>query len=101
MNKNQLPPGLVSNLQDVLSNRKKASGNDDENEASEPTNRGDDSANPSSSGNGGDDDDDDDGSKPVILVTNSDGVESPGLRSLVDSLVRMGLYSVHVCAPQS
>ncbi|XP_073302549.1 uncharacterized protein [Primulina huaijiensis] len=98
MNKNQLPPGLVSNLQDVLSNRKKASGNDDENESSEPSNLGDDSANPSSSGNGGDHDD---GSKPVILLTNSDGVESPGLRSLMDSLVRVGLYSVHVCAPQS
>ncbi|XP_073299280.1 uncharacterized protein [Primulina huaijiensis] len=96
----QLPLDLVSNLQDVLSNRKKIGGNDDENESSEPSNRDDDSAHPSSSGNGYDGDVDDE-SKPVILVTNSDGVESPGLRSLVDSLVRVGLYSVYVCAPQS
>ncbi|XP_073134914.1 uncharacterized protein [Henckelia pumila] len=93
---NQLPLELVSNLQDVLSNRKKMSGNDGDNESSEPSNRDDDSAHPSSSGNGCDD-----GSKPVILLTNSDGLESPGLRSLVDSIVRLGLYSVHVCAPQS
>ncbi|QCE02245.1 5'-nucleotidase [Vigna unguiculata] len=40
-------------------------------------------------------------SKPVVLVTNSDGIESPGLTFLVQALVRLGLYDVHVCVPQS
>lgn len=39
-------------------------------------------------------------SKPVILVTNGDGIESPGLLSLVHALVRDGRFDVHVCAPQ-
>ncbi|KAK7381769.1 hypothetical protein VNO80_00316 [Phaseolus coccineus] len=40
-------------------------------------------------------------SKPIVLVTNSDGIESPGLTFLVQALVRLGLYNVHVCVPQS
>ncbi|KAL0415089.1 UNVERIFIED_CONTAM: 5'-nucleotidase SurE [Sesamum latifolium] len=89
---NFLPPGLVSNLQQALSNRKPAE--DD----GAPDKTDDDSAQPSSSGN---EPGDDDGSKPIILVTNSDGIESPGLSYLVDALVREGTYNVHVLAPQS
>ncbi|PIN22288.1 5'-nucleotidase [Handroanthus impetiginosus] len=95
---NLLPPGLVSNLQEVLSNRKAAGGGEDDGESSKPDKSDNDSAQPSSSGN---DPDDDNGSKPIILVTNSDGIESPGLSYLVDALVREGVYNVHVIAPQS
>ena len=43
-----------------------------------------------------------DGSKkPVILVTNGDGIGSPGLTALVEALVRGGQCDVHVCAPES
>ncbi|KAG1346362.1 putative phospholipid-transporting ATPase 4 [Cocos nucifera] len=43
-----------------------------------------------------------DGSKkPVILVTNGDGIGSPGLAALVEALVRGGQCDVHVCAPES
>ncbi|KAL0354536.1 UNVERIFIED_CONTAM: 5'-nucleotidase SurE [Sesamum radiatum] len=92
---NFLPPGLVSNLQQALSNRKPA---EDDGDSSKPDKTDDDSAQPSSSGN---EPGDDDGSKPIILVTNSDGIESPGLSYLVDALVREGTYNVHVLAPQS
>lgn len=82
---NFLPPGLVSNLQDVLSSRKGADKNED---SREPKSVSDDA---------GEVDD----TKPIVLVTNADGIESPGLTYLVDALVRQGLYNVHVCAPQS
>ncbi|TMX03963.1 hypothetical protein EJD97_012722 [Solanum chilense] len=82
MRPNFLPPGLVSNLQDVLSSRKGAPQNHDSTEPnSDPVEV--------------------DDTKPVVLVTNADGIESPGLTYLVDALVRLGLYNVNVCAPQS
>lgn len=77
-----MPPGLVSNLQDVLSSRKGAPQNNDSTEPnSDPVEV--------------------DDTKPVVLVTNADGIESPGLTYLVDALVRLGLYNVNICAPQS
>ncbi|KAL2493265.1 Survival protein SurE-like phosphatase/nucleotidase [Abeliophyllum distichum] len=99
---NFLPPGLVSNLEQVLLSRKTGGGGDG-GESSNPNENEDDSAKPVPSSNGGDSSESngDDGSKPIILVTNSDGVESPGLSYLVDALVREGLYNVHVCAPRS
>ncbi|KAI4387365.1 hypothetical protein MLD38_005203 [Melastoma candidum] len=39
--------------------------------------------------------------KPIVLVTNSDGIDSPGLASLVEALVERGICNVFVCAPQS
>lgn len=97
---NFLPPGLVSNLQDVLRARKGGSENEEQ-AAAESNNRGNESAEPSSSASNSDTVPDLDTSKPLLLVTNSDGIESPGLTYLVDALVRQGRYSVHVCAPQS
>ncbi|XP_062008686.1 uncharacterized protein LOC133725437 [Rosa rugosa] len=79
---NMLPAGLVSNLQDVLSKR---GGGD------QPTE-------PSTSEAA---EDPVDSSKPIVLVTNGDGIDSPGLTYLIEALVRQGLYNVHVCAPQS
>ncbi|KAA8541657.1 hypothetical protein F0562_022809 [Nyssa sinensis] len=93
---NFLPPGLVSNLQEVLLSRKGG-----EEEQSKNT---DDSIQPSSSTSPSDSvepSSDKDSSKPVVLVTNGDGIGSPGLSYLVEALVREGLYNVHVCAPQS
>ncbi|CAH2079114.1 unnamed protein product [Thlaspi arvense] len=41
------------------------------------------------------------GDKPIIMVTNDDGIDAPGLRSLVRVLVSTNLYEVRVCAPDS
>ncbi|GLT73241.1 hypothetical protein SLA2020_451130 [Shorea laevis] len=93
---NFLPPGLVSNLQEVLS--KKNNEADKEGDQSKETAE---SAEPSSSTSVSDAAEAIDSSKPTLLVTNGDGIESPGLVYLVEALVRDGLYNVHVCAPQS
>lgn len=37
--------------------------------------------------------------RPVVLVTNDDGIEAPGLRALVEALVDGGRCNVYVCAP--
>ncbi|KAF3450590.1 hypothetical protein FNV43_RR06679 [Rhamnella rubrinervis] len=91
---NFLPPGLVSNLQEVLLNRKGGEGGDQSKDA-------DDSTEPSSSTSAADAVDDIDTSKPIILLTNGDGIDSPGLTFLAEALVSQGIYNVHVCAPQS
>ncbi|XP_057486534.1 uncharacterized protein LOC130772612 [Actinidia eriantha] len=39
--------------------------------------------------------------RPTILVTNDDGIDAPGLRSLVSVLVSTNRYEVLVCAPDS
>lgn len=38
---------------------------------------------------------------PVVMVTNDDGIDAPGLRFLVDQLVAQGRYRVLVCAPDT
>ncbi|KAB2079071.1 hypothetical protein ES319_A06G207300v1 [Gossypium barbadense] len=92
MKKNMFPPGLVNNLQDVLSkkgankNEQKKQKDDDSTETSTSS---------STAGN------ENDSSKPVVLVTNSEGVDSLGLIYLVQALVGLGLYNVNVCAPHS
>ncbi|GFQ02283.1 5'-nucleotidase sure [Phtheirospermum japonicum] len=95
---NLLPPGLVSNLQQVLSNRKPVAGGQDDGVSSKPEKGEDDSALTSSTG---DEPGEENDSRPIILVTNSDGIESPGLSCLLDALVREGIYNVHVVVPQS
>lgn len=96
---NYLPPGLVSNLQEVLLNRKGAAPNDKDQELK--ANDDDPSTQSTPSGSVPDDADAADSTKPVVLVTNADGIESTGLTCLVDALVREGLCNVNVCAPQS
>ncbi|KAE8655468.1 hypothetical protein F3Y22_tig00117026pilonHSYRG00004 [Hibiscus syriacus] len=88
--KKMLPPGLVNNLQEVLS---KKGGNN--NNVGKPK---DDSSETSTSSAVLDEND---SSKPVVLVTNGEGVDSLGLVYLVQALVGLGPYSVNVCAPQS
>ncbi|KAK1414238.1 hypothetical protein QVD17_29980 [Tagetes erecta] len=92
-NKNFMPPGLVSNLQDVL----KKKGNNNNNNVPEKDDADDDDKKLSDNKT---DEEEYDPSKPVIFVTNSEGVESPGLTSLVEALVHEGLYNISVCAPQ-
>ncbi|CAN7130172.1 unnamed protein product [Brassica rapa subsp. narinosa] len=84
---NGLSAALVSNLQDVLSKRKGGSDASPSEEA------------PSTSVAAKEEIDED--SRPIVLVTNGDGIDSPGLLSLVEALVNGGLYNVHVCAPQT
>ncbi|KAK8608340.1 hypothetical protein V6N13_023766 [Hibiscus sabdariffa] len=89
--KNMLPPGLVNNLQEVLLSRK-GGNSDKKDEQPKPE----DSTETSTSAS-----DENDNSKPVVLVTNGEGIDSLGLVYLVQALVASGLYNVHVCAPQS
>ncbi|CAF2064488.1 unnamed protein product [Brassica napus] len=87
---NGLSAALVSNLEDVLSKRK---GGSDESEEEPPST--------SVAAKEEDEKEIDDDSRPIVLVTNGDGIDSPGLVSLVEALVSEGLYNVHVCAPQT
>ncbi|XP_023523915.1 uncharacterized protein LOC111788012 [Cucurbita pepo subsp. pepo] len=92
--KNFLPPGLVSNLEDALRSKKGAGEQGEESKdviASAETQSPTSDANLEVSGT----------QKPIILVTNSEGIDSPGLTYLIEGLVRQGSYNVHVCAPQS
>ncbi|XP_020221296.1 uncharacterized protein LOC109803988 isoform X1 [Cajanus cajan] len=41
------------------------------------------------------------GKRSTILITNDDGIDAPGLRALVHSLVNTNLFNVLVCAPDS
>ncbi|EEF48079.1 5'-nucleotidase SurE [Ricinus communis] len=79
---NFLPPALISNLQQVLIARNDVEG-------SGPV------SSPQSNVSC-----DEDCDKDIILVTNGEGIDSPGLTSLVEALVADGRFSVHVCAPQ-
>ncbi|XP_028807448.1 uncharacterized protein LOC114762156 [Neltuma alba] len=88
-----MPPGLVSNLQQALLSRKVA-------EQGDQSENGAETAEPSST-SGADSEELNDSSKPIVLVTNSEGIESPGLTYLIEALVREGLYNVHICVPQS
>ncbi|KAL8552154.1 hypothetical protein ACS0TY_001008 [Phlomoides rotata] len=82
----------------ILAIRKPIADSEDDAVSSKPDKNDDDSAQPSSSG---DEPIDANASKHIILVTNSDGIESPGLSYLVEALVREGIYNVHVVVPQS
>ncbi|GAU18840.1 hypothetical protein TSUD_228300 [Trifolium subterraneum] len=41
------------------------------------------------------------GKRGTILITNDDGIDAPGLRALVDSLVNSNLFNIFVSAPDS
>nr|VDD22924.1 unnamed protein product [Brassica oleracea] len=87
---NSLSAALVSNLQDVLSKRKGGSDGSAEEEPPPSTSVSVDVAAKEM-----------DESRPIVLVTNGDGIDSIGLVSLFEALVKEGLYNVHVCAPQT
>ncbi|CAL9074536.1 unnamed protein product [Musa acuminata var. zebrina] len=86
----QLPPSLVANLQNVLAGRK-------------PRRRwrGGDSAAAQVEAAADSDPAVDGPRRPVVLVTNADGISSLGLTHLVEALVRIGQYDVYVCALES
>ena len=100
--KNMLPPGLVNNLQEVLLSRK--GGNNSSNNNNDEQQKDDsvvgDCTEPSTSTCNENAADENESSKPVVLVTNGEGIDSLGLVYLVQALVRLGLYNVYVCAPQ-
>ncbi|TXG61585.1 hypothetical protein EZV62_012948 [Acer yangbiense] len=94
---NFLAPSLISNLQQVLIAR---------NDGVQPPPKENESYESNGKLSSADVDDqannaEQDSEKPVILVTNGEGIESPGLTLLVDALLRDRLFNVHVCAPQS
>ncbi|KAI4368345.1 hypothetical protein MLD38_016912 [Melastoma candidum] len=39
--------------------------------------------------------------RPTIVITNDDGIDAPGLRSLVHVLLSTGLHNIQVRAPDS
>ncbi|KAL2929342.1 5'-nucleotidase SurE [Bienertia sinuspersici] len=88
---NFMPPNLMSNLNQALLRRKDA----EQDESSKPT-----SSSSQPENVNVDVEDDESCKKPRILVTNGDGIESAGLTYLVEALVKEGLYTVYVCAPQ-
>ncbi|CAA7407741.1 unnamed protein product [Spirodela intermedia] len=91
---NNLPPSLLANLQNVLSGRN-GGGERREEEPKPSPEPSSSSADPAESSTVAPE------SKPIILVTNGDGIEGPGLRPLVDTLVAEGRFEVHVCVPES
>ncbi|XP_015889240.3 uncharacterized protein LOC107424065 [Ziziphus jujuba] len=110
LNNNFLPPGLISNLQQVLSSR-----NDDVEQRSSSLHHHHhhhhhlaDSTKISSSSSScstslsswSEGNKDSLSTKPVVLVTNAEGIESPGLTFLVEALVLDASLDVCVCAPQ-
>ncbi|WOL03013.1 hypothetical protein Cni_G11733 [Canna indica] len=100
MKNNHLPPNLVANLQSVLIGRRPTTGSGGETDSKQAVE--DPQIISSSSATPAEETAVDDGSKkPVVLVTNAEGIGSPGLTFLVESLVREGQYDVHVCVPDS
>ncbi|KAF8084294.1 hypothetical protein N665_0726s0017 [Sinapis alba] len=91
---NGLSAALVSNLQDVLSKRKGGSDGSTQEEPPSTSDAVDVAAKEAEV-------EEIDDSRPIVLVTNGDGIDSVGLVSLVEALVNEGLYNVHVCAPQT
>uniref|UniRef100_A0A803M5C7 Survival protein SurE-like phosphatase/nucleotidase domain-containing protein n=1 Tax=Chenopodium quinoa TaxID=63459 RepID=A0A803M5C7_CHEQI len=83
---NFMPPNFISNLNQALLRRKDV----EQDESSKPT------SSSSKSENVNLDVEDEDCTKPRILVTNGDGIESPGLTYLVEALAKEGLYNVFV-----
>ncbi|CAL9115154.1 unnamed protein product [Musa textilis] len=102
---NHLPPNLVANLQNVLAGRRAGGGNGDGGKVDSKPAAEEDPRVPSSSSAPAADAAAaaaaDGSKKPVVLVTNADGIGSPGLTFLVEALVREGQSDVHVCAPDS
>ncbi|RRT75709.1 hypothetical protein B296_00005234 [Ensete ventricosum] len=104
---NHLPPNLVANLQNVLAGRRAGGVNADGGEVDSKPAAEEDPRVPSSSSAPAADAAAaaaaaaDGSKKPVVLVTNADGIGSPGLTFLVEALVREGQSDVHVCAPDS
>eukprot|EP01018_Ginkgo_biloba_P004049 Gb_26904 [translate_table: standard] len=87
-----MPPAFVSNLQDVLKNRKSEERPKAEEVGIES---------PAQEKSSGDDVKKNEDLRPVVLVTNEDGIEAPGLRCLVEALISGGRFNVNVCAPES
>lgn len=97
-----LPPGLVSNLQDALKKKQQANNYSDTDDNNDKSSKDDDESTVQSSSNNENNNinNEFDPSKPVIFITNSEGIDSPGLIYLIEALVQQGLYNVSVCAPQ-
>lgn len=99
---NFFPPSLISNLQQVLINRNDEDGGGGLEQTSTKDNDPIEAVVASSSprsnvhSNGCVDSE-----KEIVLVTNGEGIDSPGLTSLLEALVRDSRFNVHVCAPQS
>lgn len=94
-----MPQSLISNLQQVLTSRSDALEEGKKTHEQLPTPAG-----AHCSGTGAADADLEEEcsyTKPVVLVTNGEGIESPGLTLLVQALLHDARFDIHVCAPQS
>lgn len=96
-----LPPSFVSNLQNVLKNRKIEKPPEAEEQKHQ---EGEEEAKieaPAEEKTCNEDLEKNEDLRPIVLVTNEDGIEAPGLKCLVEALVNGGRVNVHVCAPES
>eukprot|EP00252_Welwitschia_mirabilis_P007534 TRINITY_DN1897_c0_g2_i1.p1 TRINITY_DN1897_c0_g2~~TRINITY_DN1897_c0_g2_i1.p1 ORF type:complete len:385 (+),score=85.11 TRINITY_DN1897_c0_g2_i1:392-1546(+) len=95
-----MPPSFLSNLQDVLKNKKAGEGEtaqraeeEEEEEARGRTTEMD----PLASSRAAEEED----CRPVVLLTSEEGIEAPGLRCLLDALLADQRFNINVCAPES
>ncbi|GMJ02623.1 hypothetical protein like AT1G72880 [Hibiscus trionum] len=86
--KNSLPSSLISSLNQVLISRQHTVDRQSTNSSSLPSH-------PRNV------EEHSDCSKPLLLITNGEGIDSPGLTFLVQALLSDGRFTLHVCAPQS
>lgn len=91
---NFMPPSLISNLQQVLALKS-------DSVASEPNKLSSSSASRCSLLSSEAIKEKECAIKPVVLVTNGEGIESPGLTFLVQALLLDSRLDVCVCAPKS
>lgn len=94
-----LPPSFVSNLQNVLKNRKIEKPPEEEEQKHQEEEAKIEA--PAEEKTRNEDLERNEDLRPIVLVTSEDGIEAPGLKCLVEALVNGGRFNVHVCAPES
>ncbi|XP_050270199.1 uncharacterized protein LOC126714205 [Quercus robur] len=97
---NFMPQSLISNLQQVLISRNDAVEEGKKIHEQPPTPAGAHCSGPDAA-DADVEEKDCSYTKPVVLVTNGEGIESPGLTFLVQALLHDARFDIHVCAPQS
>ncbi|XP_022732654.1 uncharacterized protein LOC111286743 [Durio zibethinus] len=99
--KNNFLPPLISNLQQVLISRNDTVEHQSTNSFDATSLKSSSSPSPLRNVEPSQANAEPDCSKPLLLITNAEGIDSPGLTFLVQALLSDGRFSLHVCAPQS
>ena len=97
-----MPQSLISNLQQVLISKNNAVEEGKKIHEQPPTPAGAHCSGPDAADADVEEEEKDCSyTKPVVLVTNGEGIESPGLTFLIQALLHDARFDIHVCAPQS